>query len=477
MLNVAMLRLFAFIFLTIFFADVIILSFAFQEKIMFERKINSQNHLEIGGADATMLAEKFGTPLYVYDENYIQSMMRIYRNTLKEEYCDNGLVLYASKAFSCMGMYALAESEGLGADVVSGGELYTALKAGFPAEKIMMHGNNKLKDELALAVRHNVGWIVVDSLSEADMLDEIAKTAHQTQNVLLRINPGVEAHTHAYVQTATPDSKFGFSVADGSAREAAEYLLKKQHLSLKGFHCHIGSQIFEKQSFVVAGEKCIAFLADMKEKLGFETDVLNLGGGYGIHYTESDPGLSFSDYRDFFKALIDCVKSECDSRRIKRPFLCIEPGRSIVGEAGITLYKVGAIKEIKGVKKYLALDGGMFESPRHCLYGSRYEAMIANRANEENTEYVTLAGKCCESGDIISDHVNLPKAELGDIIAVFSTGAYHYSMASNYNRNLIPPVVLVKDGKAEYLVKPQSYEDLTRNDVMPSSLRKQANGI
>ncbi len=435
---------------------------------MFERKINEKGRLEIGGADTVELAKKFGTPLYVYDENHIRNMMRVYRETLQNEYDGNGLVLYASKAFSCMGMYAIAKSEGLGADVVSGGELYTALTAGFPPEKIMMHGNNKLKDELTLAVKSNVGWIVVDSLYEADILNNLAQEAGKVQNILLRINPGVEAHTHSFVQTATPDSKFGFSVADGSAKETVKNLLTKTNLCLKGFHCHIGSQIFEKQSFVLAAEKCFSFLADLKE-LDFEAEVLNLGGGYGIRYTKDDPDLSFSDYADFFKSLIDAVKSACVNRNLKRPYLCIEPGRSIVGEAGITLYTVGAIKEIKGIKKYLAVDGGMFESPRYCLYGSKYEAVLANRANEEATEVVSIAGKCCESGDLIGEGFNLPAAKSGDILAVFSTGAYHYSMASNYNRNLVPPVVLIKDKKAKYLVKPQTYDDLIRNDVLPQS--------
>ena len=438
---------------------------------MFQRKINNKGHLEIGGMDTVELAEQYGTPLYVYDEEYIRNMMRTYHDTLQKEYDGKGLVFYASKAFSCMGMYKLADSEGLGADVVSGGELYTALKAGFPAEKIMMHGNNKLKGELALAVENNVGWIVVDSLLEADMLDALAKAAGKVQNILLRINPGVEAHTHSYVQTATPDSKFGFSIADGSAKEIVKKLLTKRNLSLKGFHCHIGSQIFEKNSFVVAAEKCFAFLAALNIEIGFKTEVLNLGGGYGIRYTAADPALDFSDYADFFKALIDAVKSECKARALEPPFLCIEPGRSIVGEAGITLYTVGSVKEIKGIKKYLAVDGGMFESPRYCLYGSKYEAVLANRAGEAPTEFVSVAGKCCESGDLIGENFNLPKAESGDILAVFSTGAYHYSMASNYNRNLVPPVLLVKDGRAEYLVKPQTYEDLVRNDVLPESLK------
>ena len=438
---------------------------------MFQRKINKEGHLEIGGIDAVELARQYSTPLYVYDEKYIRNMMRVYRDTLNQEYGGNGLILYASKAFSCMGMYAIANSEGLGADVVSGGELYTAMKAGFPAEKIMMHGNNKLKHELSLAVEHNVGWIVVDSLLEAEMLNGLAKEAGKVQKILLRINPGVEAHTHSYVQTATPDSKFGFSVADGSAKEIVKELLKKPHLELKGFHCHIGSQIFEKSSFVVAAQKCFAFLAELNRELKFKCEVLNLGGGYGIHYTQADPNLDFCDYADFFKTLIDTVKCECESRSLPQPFLCIEPGRSIVGEAGITLYTVGSIKEIKGIKKYLAVDGGMFESPRYCLYGSKYEAMLANRATEEACELVSIAGKCCESGDLIGENFNLPKAKSGDILAVFSTGAYHYSMASNYNRNLVPPVLLVGDGKAEYLVKPQTYEDLVRNDVLPESLK------
>lgn len=438
---------------------------------MFERKINAKGRLEIGGADTVELAEKFGTPLYVYDEDYIRSMMRVYRETLEKEYGGNGLVLYASKAFSCMGMYAIADSEGLGADVVSGGELYTALKAGFPTEKIMMHGNNKLKSELALAVKSNVGYIVVDSLWEAEILDGLAEEAGKIQNILLRVNPGVEAHTHSFVQTATPDSKFGFSIADGSAKETVKGLLEKKHLSLKGFHCHIGSQIFEKCSFVLAAEKCCAFLADLKAELGFETAVLNLGGGFGIHYTKDDPNLNFSDYADYFKAFIDAVKSNCAKYSLQRPFLCIEPGRSIVGEAGITLYTVGSIKEIKGIKKYLAVDGGMFESPRYCLYGSKYEAVLANRAAEEATEYVSVAGKCCESGDLIGEKFNLPEAKSGDILAVFSTGAYHYSMASNYNRNPVPPVVLVQGGTARYLVKPQTYDDLIRNDALPDSIK------
>ena len=435
-------------------------------------KINEKGRLEIGGADCVELVEKFGTPLYVFDEAYIRKMMSIYRDTLQNEYDGNGMVLYASKAFSCKAIYAIANSENIGIDVVSGGELYTALQAGFPAEKIYMHGNNKLDYELGEALDAGIGCIVADAYSEIDKIDSEAKKRGMVQNILLRINPGVEAHTHAFVQTATTDSKFGFSIQDGTAKNATAYALGKQNVRLEGYHCHIGSQIFEKQSFVLAVEKCMNFTASMKQELGFEPTKLNLGGGYGIWYTDEDAKIPAEGYAEYLKALIAEVKKQSAEKGLQLPYLLIEPGRSIVGEAGITLYTVGAIKEIPGVKKYVAVDGGMFDNPRYALYESKYTPILANRANEENTEIVSIAGKCCESGDLIAVNVNLPKANSGDILAILSTGAYNYSMAMNYNRNLIPPCVLVKDGCAEYIVKPQTYEDLTRNDVVPQRLTK-----
>lgn len=434
-------------------------------------KINEKGHLEIGGADCVALAEQFSTPLYVFDEAYIRRMMRIYQDTINTEYQGKGLVLYASKAFSCEAVYSIARSEGIGVDVVSGGELYTALRAGFPADKITMHGNNKLPYEIEQALDAHIGMIVVDSHSEADFIEREAEKRGIVQNVLIRINPGVEAHTHAYVQTATPDSKFGFSVANGAAEEMTGYVLSKPHLRLHGYHCHIGSQIFEKQSFVLAVRKNLAFMAEMKAKLGFEADSLNMGGGFGIWYAEGDAMIDVDGYADYLRALISTVKEGCAELGLRLPYLYLEPGRSIVGEAGITLYTVGAIKEIPGIRKYIAIDGGMFDNPRYALYQSKYTAILANRATEEATELVSIAGKCCESGDLIGVDFNLPKANTGDILAVLSTGAYNYSMASNYNRNLIPPVVLVKDGKAEYIVKPQSYEDLVRNDTIPDRLK------
>ena len=433
-------------------------------------KVNSRGHLEIGGCDAVGLAEKFGTPLYVFDEAYIRQMMRTYKQTISDCYEGHGIVLYASKAFSCKAIYRIADSEGIGVDVVSGGELYTALSVGFPADRIFMHGNNKTFEELSFAVENGVGTIVVDSYREADLLDGICMQRGVKQNVLIRINPGVEAHTHAYVQTATPDSKFGFSIADGTAQKITEYILDKKHLNLKGFHCHIGSQIFEKQSFVIAAEKMMAFIAAIKKKLSFTAEVLNIGGGFGIYYTDEDPKLSQEDYAAYLKALLDTVKNKAEEYSLPCPFVALEPGRSIVGEAGITLYTVGAIKRIPSLKTYVAIDGGMFDNPRYALYQSKYTVVAADNMNAPCTQKVTIAGKCCESGDIIAVDVPLPDVKSGDIIAVLSTGAYNYSMASNYNRNFIPQSILVKDGKARTIIKKQTFEDLVRNDVVPDDL-------
>ena len=434
-------------------------------------KINGKGHLEIGGADCVDLAEKFGTPLYVMDEAYIRNMCRVYRDAIEKYYDGNGLVLYASKAFSCLAVYKIVKQENIGIDVVSGGELFTALKAGFPADKIYMHGNNKLVSELEYALQNDVGTIVVDSYSELDTLDTLSEKYGKRQSILIRVNPGVEAHTHHFIQTAKTDSKFGFSLSDGTAEKITEYAIRKKHLKLKGYHCHIGSQIFEKQSFILAADKMMAFIREMKDKFAFEADTLNLGGGYGIWYTDEDAKISCDGYAEYLQALIAEIAAKAKAYDVKKPFLLIEPGRSIVGEAGITLYTVGAIKDIPGVKKYVAVDGGMFDNPRYALYQAKYTAVAANRANEKPTETVTIAGKCCASGDIVCANVNLPAVKRGDVLAILSTGAYNYSMASNYNRNLIPPVVLVKDGTAEYIVKPQTFEDLIRNDVVPERLQ------
>ena len=411
-------------------------------------KINNLGHLEIGGADCVELAKQFSTPLYLFDEAYIRKMMRVYRDTLKAQYGENGLILYASKAFSCQAIYRIADEENIGIDVVSGGELYTALQAGFPSERIYMHGNNKLDYEIGEALDAKIGCIVADAYSEIDKIDAEAKKRGMKQDILLRINPGIEAHTHAFVQTATTDSKFGFSIQDGTAEKVTAYALTKENVCLKGYHCHIGSQIFEKQSFVLAVEKCMDFAAEMQKKLHFTLQTLNLGGGFGVWYTDEDKKITPEGYAEYLEALIKAVKTKAMQKQMTLPFLLIEPGRSIVAEAGITLYTVGAIKDIPGVKKYIAIDGGMFDNPRYALYQSKYTPILANRANEESTELVSIAGKCCESGDLIAVNVTLPKAQSGDLLAILSTGAYNYSMAMNYNRNFIPPCVLVNEGKA-----------------------------
>ena len=435
-------------------------------------RINEVGHLEIGGADTVSLAKKFGTPLYVFDEAYIRRMMQVYRDTLASKYNGNGMVLYASKAFSCQAIYRIADEENIGIDVVSGGELYTALKADFPTDKIVMHGNNKLDYEIGEALDCGIGYIVADSYSEIDKIDAEAAKRGIVQKILLRINPGVEAHTHAFVQTATTDSKFGFSISNGTAEEVTVYAMQKKNVALMGYHCHIGSQIFEKQSFVIAAEKVMDFAAEMKKMHGFTLKTLNLGGGFGIWYTDEDRKIPAEGYAEYLEALIDEVKAKSKEYGMELPFLFVEPGRSIIGEAGITLYTVGAIKDIPAVKKYVAIDGGMFDNPRYALYESKYTPILANRASEECTEIVSIAGKCCESGDIIAVNISLPKAETGDILAILSTGAYNYSMAMNYNRNKIPPCILVNKGEAEYIVRPQTYEDIVRNDVIPQRLQK-----
>lgn len=433
-------------------------------------KVNSLNHLEIGGCDTVELVKKFGTPLYCLDEAYVRNVCRVFSDTIKNEYGD-GAVAYASKALSCVAIYKIVKEENICVDVVSGGEIYTALKAGFNPEKMFFHGNNKLISELEYAIGSGIGYIVVDSFDEIDLISEIAGKLNKTQKVLFRVNPGIEAHTHHSIQTATVDSKFGFSISNGDAVKALVKAINASNVNPVGFHCHIGSQIFDKNAFGLAVDKMTDFIKNVKNMHNFDTEILNMGGGYGIYYTEGDPHFTLDEYADYVKRLIVKLKECIKTKQIKKPALVIEPGRSIVGEAGITLYTVGAVKEIKDVRKYVAIDGGMGDNPRFALYQAKYEAVFANRVINDEKEIVTVAGKCCESGDMIAVDVNLPNAKRGDIVAVFSTGAYNYSMSSNYNRNPIPPMILVKDGKADYMVKPQTYDDIIRNDVVPNWIK------
>ena len=425
-------------------------------------RINQNNHLEIGGIDTIALANKYGTPVYVLDVEYVENVCSAYLDTLNRDY-GYGTVAYASKALSCKAIYQIMKAQNMSIDVVSGGEIYTALSVGFPAEKMYFHGNNKLISELEYAISSNVGTIVADNLEEIEIIDRIAKQKGIVQNILLRINPGVEAHTHNFVQTAKIDSKFGFYIANGDADEALKHSLKFKNVNLRGFHSHIGSQIFQKEAFSLAVEKLTDYMVSVKEKFGFITDVLNMGGGFGVWYTDDDPAFSVNEYALYVKNIIDTLNVAIKEKNLQKPYLILEPGRSIVCEAGITLYSVGMIKDISNIKKYVCIDGGMFDNPRYALYQAKYSAVVANKAGDTPTEKVTLAGKCCESGDVIAE-VDLPECSRGDIIAVFSTGAYNYSMASNYNRNFVPPIVAVYKGKSDYIVRPQSFEDVTRND-------------
>lgn len=427
-------------------------------------KINNNGVLEIAGVTASTLAKDYGTPLYVIDQNHLENMCNVFQKTLDENY-GFGLITYASKAFSCKEVYRVVNSCNLGIDVVSGGELFTALETNFPSDKIFFHGNNKTMDELEFAVNSKVKTIVIDSYYEADLLDQLCNDKGLKQEVLIRINPGVEAHTHHYIQTANPDSKFGFSIATGDAQKIVKYVLSKENLVLKGLHCHIGSQIFDKKPFVIAVEKMTDFYKLIKEQFGYEFDLLDLGGGFGIYYSGDDLKLKISDYADYVKTICEALTSTIKTKGLKKPFLVLEPGRSIIGEAGVTLYTAGAIKEIQGLKNYLAIDGGMFDNPRFALYQAKYTVALAEKMTEKPSKLYTIAGKCCESGDIIAENCLLPEAKSGDLVAVFSTGAYNYSMASNYNRNLIPPVVFVKDGNSKIAVKKQTYQDLIRNDL------------
>ncbi len=427
-------------------------------------KVNDRGHIEIGGIDCLDLAKKYGTPLYVMDKAYVENMCEAYSTTLAKSYGE-GMIAYASKAFSCKEIYRIVNSKNVGIDVVSAGELYTATQVNFPPEKIIFHGNNKSKQDLEMAVEYGVGLIVLDSYSEAEDLNNIMQKLSRTQAVLIRTNPGIEAHTHHYIQTANIDSKFGFAISTGEALNMIKHVLSLPNLQLKGLHCHIGSQIFEEKSFELAVDKMISFYKKINDELNVEFDVLNLGGGFGIWYANGDTKKTYNQYSEYIYAITKALNTSISKNGIKKPYLILEPGRSIVGEAGITLYTAGRIKEIKDIKNYIAIDGGMFDNPRFALYQAKYTVCAATKMRDECIKLYTIAGKCCESGDIIAEDCLLPEIKEGDILAVLSTGAYNYSMSSNYNRNFVPPVVMVKDGKSYYAVKPQTFEDITRNDV------------
>ncbi len=424
--------------------------------------INEKNHLVIGKNDTVDLAKKYGTPLYVLDEDLVRENCRTYKMAIDKYYGGNGLVLYASKALSCMHMYKTVMEEGLGADVVSGGELYTAYKAGFPMDKIYFHGNNKTYEELELAVSLGVSHIVVDNYTELAMLNEIAKEKGTVQDIMFRIKPGVDAHTHDFVKTGQIDSKFGVALENGEAYEMVEKALGYKNVNLDGFHCHIGSQIFDVEPFCHSAEVMMDFIGEIKKRYGKEITRLNLGGGFGVKYVKSDDPIPYDLY---IKEVSKVISNKAQELGIKVPFMLMEPGRSIVASAGITLYTVGNVKDIKNVRKYISIDGGMGDNPRYILYGAEYTAVVANRADIPYDDVATVVGKCCESGDIIIENGRVQKIEEGDILAVLTTGAYNYSMSSNYNRIPRPAMVRVRGGEDKIIVKRETYEDIIRNDI------------
>lgn len=425
-------------------------------------EFGENGHLFIEGCDTTELAIKYGTPLYVMNETLIRSNCKRYASFISDNFKKGSFPCYASKALSCLEIYRIMAEEKMGVDVVSGGELYTALKAGFPAERIFFHGNNKTSDELDMAVKCGVGRIVVDNLTELHNLQKIASEAQKTIKIGLRIKPGIEAHTHDYIRTGQIDSKFGFSIENGEAMQAVTEALKCSNIELCQLHCHIGSQIFDTQPFCDAIKVMLEFFVSIHNETGFWIKELNLGGGLGASYTDKDAPLEIEEY---LTPVAQTLKSVCEELDIPEPEFHIEPGRSIVGEAGTTLYTLGNIKEIKDVRTYISIDGGMADNIRYALYKAEYTVLNASKLHGELVTNVTLAGKCCESGDLIQENISITNPEVGDIIAVLTTGAYNYSMASNYNRILRPAMVMVKNGRSRIVIQRESYEDLLNNDI------------
>lgn len=426
----------------------------------------SKNNLVFGGCDTVELAEKYGTPLYVISEGIIKEKCKI----IKEDFLfkhRNTKAAYASKAFLNLTMCKIIDREGLYLDIVSGGELYTAIKADFPMEKIIFHGNNKTNEELYLAIRNNVGRIVVDNMYEFDLIENIAKQFNKNVKILYRLTPGVNSDTHNYITTGQKDSKFGISLERSFIHQAVKRAMDSKFIELMGFHFHVGSQLMDNSSHIAGLKIILKLVREMKNEFGFITKELNTGGGFGIAYSEEDKPRPL---RHFTDTIMEEIEAEFIDMGIDRPTVIIEPGRWLIAEAGITLYTIGSIKEIPNIRTYVAVDGGMTDNLRPALYGAKYEGVIANRINEPKDNIVTVAGKCCESGDVLIKDLEVPKIQPGDILAVFNTGAYNYSMANNYNRNVRPGVVLINNGKSELIVRRETYEDLLNRENIPERL-------
>ena len=428
-------------------------------------RINEKGCLEIGGCDMVELAKEFGTPLYVVDEDTVREVCRQYKEAFS--FCDHILFLYASKAFMTGAMVKIMEQEGFGLDLVSGGEIHTAHKNGFPMENTYFNGNNKSADEIDLALKSGVGRIGADNYDQLLLLEERARMLEIRPKVLLRVTPGIECHTHEYIRTGQTDSKFGFDISQ--LDDAIHFLKEKcEHLDFAGIHAHIGSQVFELEVYHDLVQILFQLANDIKKKTGIEMREINLGGGLGIKYTQGDHPPSIYEYASKIKA---ALKEANGSSQCVHPKILLEPGRSIAGTAGVTLYTVGSIKQVPYGPRYVSVDGGMADNPRPAMYQAKYHAVLANNAQGRQEQTVSISGKYCESGDVLIKKIRLPEPQGGDILCIFNTGAYNYSMASNYNRIPRLPAVLVKDGKADLIIKRETYEDLVKFDVIPERLR------
>ena len=426
--------------------------------------VNEQGHLLFAGQNTVALAGQYGTPLYLMDEERIRHNCRVYTEAFRASFGNNALPLYASKACSFGGMYRIVQEERLGIDVVSCGEIYTACRAGFPMEKAYFHSNNKTDEDIRFAMDHGVGCFVADHREEVEAIEAEAARRGIRQKLLLRLTPGIDPHTYEAVATGKVDSKFGTAIETGQADEILDYALSLKHIELAGFHCHVGSQVFAEDVFERSVRVMLRYMAGARKRCGFVARELDLGGGYGVRYTADEPTL---DIGKKIASVAATLKDCCEEYGYPIPFLLMEPGRSIVADAGLTLYTVGSVKRIPGYKNYVSIDGGMTDNPRYALYGSAYTVLPADNMNAERALPCSLVGRCCESGDIIQENITLPAdTQRGSLVAVCTTGAYNYSMASNYNRLPRPPIVLLNGGKSELAVRRESLDDIVRLDIM-----------
>ncbi|MDD4165104.1 MAG: diaminopimelate decarboxylase [Eubacteriales bacterium] len=425
-------------------------------------KVGENGHLYFAGMDTVDLAKKYGTPLYLMDENKLRENCRTFLKCIQKHFGEKSIPIFASKAISYLDIYRILKSEGIATDVVSGGEIFAASKAGFSSSMMFFHGNNKTDAEIEYALKSDVGYFVVDNREELDEVAACAKKHGKVQRILLRLAPGIDPHTHKAVVTGSVDSKFGVAIETGQAMELTKYALSKNNVKLIGFHCHIGSLIFENTPFSDAAEIMLSFIAEVRKQTGFTSEMLNLGGGLPSRYIEEHPTVDLDKTFAAIKAVLDRFLLKYD---IRKPVIAFELGRYICANAGMTLYTVGSFKSITGYKNYISIDGGMADNPRYALYQSPYTVLVADRAGEDKTVIATIAGRCCESGDIIQEDVKIQPCKKGDILAVLVTGAYNYSMCSNYNRLPKPAMVCIKNKVDRVVVERESYEDMCKNEL------------